>query len=85
MLKVNNTDTPPLLVLSIFQQLVSEPELQYSLITGRSILLKIAMDKQGLATNIPPLFTRDNYAYWSVRMKFHIMALGYKVWRTVEI
>ena len=39
------------------------------------------MDQQGLATNIPPLFT----AYWSVRMNFHLMSLGYKVWRYVEI
>ena len=43
------------------------------------------MDQQGLATNIPPLFIGDNYAYWSVRMKCHLMALGYKVWRTVEL
>ena len=43
------------------------------------------MDQQGLASNIPRLFTEDNYAYWSVRMKCHLMALGYKVWRTVEI
>ena len=43
------------------------------------------MDQQeGLATNIPPLFTGDNYAYWSVRMKFHLMSLGYKFWRFVE-
>ena len=42
------------------------------------------MDKQGLATNKPPLFTGDNYAYWSVRMKCHLMSLGYKVYNTVE-
>ena len=43
------------------------------------------MDQQeGLATNKPPLFTRDNYEYWSVRMKCHLMSLGYKVWRSVE-
>ena len=43
------------------------------------------MDQQeGLATNIPPLFTGDNYSYWSVRMKCHLMCLGYKVWRSVE-
>ena len=43
------------------------------------------MDQQGLATNKPALFTRDNYAYWSVRMKCHLMHLGYKFWRHVEI
>ena len=42
------------------------------------------MDQQGLETNRTPLYTRDNYAYWSVIMKFHLMSLGYKVWRTVE-
>ena len=44
------------------------------------------MDQQEvLATNKPPLFTRDNYAYWSVRMKFHLMSLGYRVSKSVEI
>ena len=43
------------------------------------------MDQQeGLATNIPPLFTGENYAYWSVRMKFHLMSLGWKVWEETE-
>ena len=39
------------------------------------------MDQQeGLATNKPPLFIGENYAYWSVRMKLHLMSLGWKVW-----
>ena len=43
------------------------------------------MDQQeGLATKTPPLFIGDNYAYWSVRMKCHLMSLGYKFWRSVE-
>ena len=43
------------------------------------------MDQQkGLATNIPPLFTRENYAYWSVRMKCRLMSLGWKVWATTK-
>ena len=43
------------------------------------------MDQQeGLATNKPPLFTEENYAYWSVRMRCHIMSLGWKVWATNE-
>ena len=43
------------------------------------------MDQQeGLATNKPPLFTGENYAnYWSVRMKFHLMSLGWKVWDAI--
>ena len=49
------------------------------------LVLKTTMDQQeGLATNIPPRFTRDNYAYWSVIMKWHLMSIGYKVWRFVE-
>ena len=43
------------------------------------------MDQQeGLATNIPPLFTGGNYAYWSVRMKCHLMSLGWKVWAVTK-
>ena len=43
------------------------------------------MDQQeGLATNIPPLLIGDNYAYWSVRMKCHLMSIQYKVWRSIE-
>ena len=39
------------------------------------------MDQQeGLATNKPPLFTGENYANQSVRMKCHLMSLGWKVW-----
>ena len=39
------------------------------------------MDQQeGLATNIPPLFIGENYAYWTVRMKCHLMSLRWKVW-----
>ena len=43
------------------------------------------MDQQeGLATNRPPLFIGENYAYWSVRMKCHLMSLGWKAWATTE-
>ena len=43
------------------------------------------MDQQeGLATNKPPLFTRENYAYQSLRMKWHLMSLGWKVWVETE-
>ena len=43
------------------------------------------MDQQeGLATNKPPLFTGENYAYWSVRMKCHLMSLRCKVWEAIE-
>ena len=43
------------------------------------------MDQQeGLATNRTPLFTGENYAYWSVRMKFHLISFGWKVSATTE-
>ena len=43
------------------------------------------MDQQeGLVTNRPQLFTGDNYVYWSVILKCHLMSLGYKFWRYVE-
>ena len=43
------------------------------------------MDQQeGLATNKPPLFTGENYAYWSVRMRCHLMSLGWKVWEATK-
>ena len=35
---------------------------------------------EGLSNNKPPLFIGENYAYWSVRMKCHLMSLGWKVW-----
>ena len=42
------------------------------------------MDQQeGLDTNIP-LFIGENYAYSSVRMKCHLMSLGWKVWAATE-
>ena len=43
------------------------------------------MDQQeGIATNRRSLFTGENYAYWSVRMKCHLMSLGWKVWAATE-
>ena len=43
------------------------------------------MDQQeGLATNRPPLFTGENYAYWSVMMRVHMMSPGWKVWEATK-
>ena len=43
------------------------------------------MDHQeGLDDNKPPLFIGNNYAFWSVRMRFHLMSLGCKIWSFVE-
>ena len=39
------------------------------------------MDQQErMDTNKPPLFTGEYYAYWSFRMRCHLMSLGWKVW-----
>ena len=47
--------------------------------------MKTTMDqKEGMATNRPPLFTGEDYAYWSVKMRCHPMSLGWKVWSTTE-
>ena len=43
------------------------------------------MDQQeGLAANRPTLFTGENYAYWSVIMRCHLMSQGWKVWEATE-
>ena len=43
------------------------------------------MDQQeGLDTNRTSLFTGENDAYWSVRMKCHLMSPGWKVWVATE-
>ena len=40
--------------------------------------------REWLVANIPPLFTRNNYSFWSVRMRCHLMALGCKIWISIE-
>ena len=43
------------------------------------------MDHQEwLASNRPPLFIGNNYAFWSVRMGCHLMSLGCKIWSYIE-
>ena len=43
------------------------------------------MDQQEcMLTNKPPLFTGENYVYWSVRMRCHLMSLGWQVWDAAE-
>ena len=43
------------------------------------------MDQQeGMTTNKTALFTGQNYAYWSVRMRRHLMSLGWKVWAATK-
>ena len=39
----------------------------------------------GQSLFIPPLFDGTNYAYWKVRMKVFLQALGEQVWQAVEV
>jgi hypothetical protein len=39
---------------------------------------------EGTLTNKPPLFDGTNFAFWKVRMRTYIMALGVDVWDVVE-
>ena len=42
------------------------------------------MDQQkGLSSNKSPLFKGDDYAFWKIKMKSHLMALGFGVWKFV--
>ena len=43
------------------------------------------MDQQeGLSTNKSPPFIRENYAYWSIRMRCYLLSLGWKFWAAIE-
>ena len=42
------------------------------------------MDR-GQSLLIPPLFDGTNYAYWKVRMKVFLQALGEQVWQAIEV
>jgi len=41
--------------------------------------------QEGCSTNMAPLFTGTNYAFWKVRMKTYLMSLGVEVWVVVMI
>ena len=43
------------------------------------------MDQQeGMSSNKEPLFKGNDYAFWSIRMKSYLMALGCDFWKSVE-
>ena len=42
------------------------------------------MDR-GQSLLIPPLFDGTNYAYWKVRMKLFLQALGEQVWQAIKV
>ena len=39
---------------------------------------------EGTSTNKAPLFNGTNFAFWKVKMRTYIMALGADVWDVVE-
>jgi len=41
-------------------------------------------EEEVLDTNRPTLYIGENYAYWSVRRRCHLMSLGWKVWDATE-
>ena len=38
---------------------------------------------EGMSSNIAPLLKGDDYSFWKIRMKGHVMALGFGVWKCV--
>ena len=42
------------------------------------------MDQQeGLSSNKTPLFDGTNCAFWSIKMRSHLMTLGFDIWKLV--
>ena len=39
---------------------------------------------EGCSTNKAPFFTSTNYAFWKIRMRTYLMALGVGVWVSIE-
>jgi hypothetical protein len=48
---------------------------RFILFKGRSVSLNISI-YEGTSTNKAPLFNGTNFAFWKVRMRTYIMALG---------
>ncbi|KAH9293136.1 hypothetical protein KI387_041660 [Taxus chinensis] len=41
--------------------------------------------QEGFSSNKAPLFDGTNYAFWSIRMKTYLMALGFDIWQSVTV
>ena len=42
------------------------------------------MDQQeGIPANRAPVLNKEEYAYWSIRMRVYLQSLGYGVWNSV--
>ena len=39
--------------------------------------------KEGMSSNRPPLFDGTDYDYWSSRMRFHVQAIDFTLWRII--
>ena len=42
------------------------------------------MDQQGKVSSKVPLFNGEDYAFWRIRMRIHLMSIGLDVWLSVE-
>jgi hypothetical protein len=40
--------------------------------------------QQIMSSKIAPLFKGDDYDFWRIRMKSHLMKLGFDIWQCVE-
>ena len=38
---------------------------------------------KGMYSNKAPLFTRENYTFWRIRMKSYLEALGFDIWQSI--
>jgi hypothetical protein len=41
------------------------------------------VDQEGFSTNRDSLLDETNYAFWSLRMRTYLMALGFDIWKWV--
>jgi hypothetical protein len=56
-----------------------EVSLKNNIIIGRYILGACMSCQEGLSTNKDPLFDGPNYAFWSIRMWYYLMYLGFDI------
>ena len=71
---------PPLTCLSNFNNWYQSG---FLLFKGISVSLNMTSHEGTLASK-PPLFDGTNFAFWKIRMRTYLMALGVDVWDVVE-
>ena len=53
------------------------------LFKGKSVSLNMTIH-EGTSASKPPLFDGTNFAFWKIRIRTYLMALGADVWDVVE-